>query len=97
MKHDKTNIVGPSKVKVETFVPNPKQKIVKAVYKVKYSVDEKVNVVKTKTASPPKARVETFAPKLKYKVVKAVYRVKCPVIEKADSVKIKNVVLPDKG
>ena len=97
MKHAKTKIDSPPKVRVETFVPKPKQKVVKAIYTVKCSVVEKVNVVKTNTASPPKVRVETFAPKPNQKVVKAVYRVKCPITEKDDSVKVNNVVLPDKG
>ena len=95
-KHAKTKTVGPPKVRVETFVPKPKQKVIKAVYKVKCSVVEKVNVIETKTTSPPKVRVETSVPKPKQKVLKVVYQVKCPVIEKADSVKIKNFVLHDK-
>ena len=62
VKHVKTKTSSPHKVRMETFVPKPKQKVVKAVYKVKCSVVEKVNVLKTKTASPPKVRVETFVP-----------------------------------
>ena len=80
---------------METFVPKPKQKSVKAVYKVKGSVSEKVNVVENKTASPPKRRVETFVPKPKQKSVKAVYKVKCSVSDKTDSVNNDNVVLPE--
>ena len=56
-KNVKSKTASPPKARVETFVPKPKLKFVKAVYKVKSSVDEKVNVekvnvVKTKTASP---------------------------------------------
>ena len=32
VKHAKTKTAGPPKVKVDTFVPNPKQKVVKVVY-----------------------------------------------------------------
>ena len=32
---------------METFVPKPKQKLVKAVYKVKCSVSEKIDIVKS--------------------------------------------------
>ena len=39
------------------------RKPVKAVYKVKKSVNEKVNVVENKTASSPKKRERTFVPK----------------------------------
>ena len=94
-KNVKSKTVSPPKVRTETFVPKPKQKFVKAVYKVKCSVNEKVNVVENKTASPPKVRVETFTPKPKKKTVKAVYKVKCPVSDKVDNVKSDNVVLPE--
>ena len=82
---------------METSVPNPIQKSVKAVYKVKSSVLEKANVVENKTASSPKTRVKTFVPKPKQKFVKAVYKVKCSVSDKTDSVKSDNNVLPVKG
>ena len=59
-KNVKSNTVSPPKVRTEKFVPKPKQKVVKAVYKVKCSVAEKVNVVDNMTASPPKVRVEKF-------------------------------------
>ena len=85
------------KSRMETSVPKPKQKTVKAVYKVKKSVDEKVNDVESKTASSPKSRVKTFPPKPKQKVVKATYMVKCSVSDKTDSVKSDNNVKPDKN
>ena len=44
-KHVKTKTASPPKVRVETFVPKPKQKFVKAVYKVKCPVVEKADVV----------------------------------------------------
>ena len=53
------------KSRMKTSVPKPKQKTVKAVYKVEKSVNEKFNVVENKTASSPKSRVKTFAPKPK--------------------------------
>ena len=96
-KNVKSKTSSPPKARVENFVSKPKQKSVKAVYKVKGSVSEKVNIVENKTASPPKSRVETFVPKPKHKFVKVVYKVKCPVSDKADSVNSDNVVLPDKG
>ena len=77
---------------METSVPKPKQKFVKAVYKVKISVSRKVNVVENKTASSPKKRVESFVPKAKQKIVKVVYKVKCSVSDKTDS-----VTAPDPG
>ena len=64
-KNVRSNTASPPKFRTKTFVPKPKQKSVKAVYKVKCSVDEKLNVVVNKTASPPKMRVETFIPKPK--------------------------------
>ena len=85
------------KGRMETSVPKPKQKSVKAVYKVKKSVDEKVNAVENKTASSPKRKVKTFPPKPKQKVVKATYKVKCSVSDKTDSVKSDNNVKPDKN
>ena len=85
------------KSRMETSVPKPKQKIVKAVYKVKKSVNEKVNVVENKTASYPKRRVKTFVLKPKQKFVKATYKVKCSVSDKTDSVKSDNNVKPDKN
>ena len=102
-KNVKSKTASPPKARVETFVPKPKLKFVKAVYKVKSSVDEKVNVekvnvVKTKTASPLQVKEETFVPKPKQNVVKAKYKVKCSVTEKIDPiVQVKNVILPDKG
>ena len=83
----------PPKTRMETFVPKPKQKSVKAVYKVKSSV----NVVENKTASSPKKREKTFVPKPKQKFVKAIYKVKCSVSEKTDSVKSDNTIVPDKN
>ena len=59
---------------METFVPKPKQKSVKAVYKVKKSVNEKVNIVENKTASSPKSRVKTFSPKPKQKLLRLLTR-----------------------
>ena len=41
VKHVKTKTASPPKFRVETFVPKPKQKVVKAVYKVKGPVIEK--------------------------------------------------------
>ena len=49
----KSKTASPPKVRVETFVPKPKQKYVKDIYKVKGSVSEKVNVVEINTSSPP--------------------------------------------
>ena len=43
---------------METSIPKPKRKSVKAVYKVKKSVNENVNVVENKTASSPKKEGE---------------------------------------
>ena len=96
-KNVKSKTVSPPKARVETFIPKPKQKVVKAVYKVKGPVSEKVNVVENKTSSPTKRRVVTFVPRPKQKFVKAVYKVKCSVTGKTDSVNSDNVVLPDKG
>ena len=64
-KNVKSKTASPPKARMETFVPKPKQKVVKAVYKVKGSVSEKVNLGEKKTASPPKRRVETFVPRPK--------------------------------
>ena len=85
---------------METSEPKPKQKTVKAVkvvYKVKTSVNEKVNVVENKNASSPEIREKTFVPKPKQKFVKAVYNVKCSVRDKTDSVKSDDTVLREKG
>ena len=67
-RHIKSKTDSPLKIKVETFVPKPTQKFVKAIYKVKCPVIEKVNVVKTKAASDAKVRVETFVPKSKIEI-----------------------------
>ena len=96
-KNVKSKTASPPKVRLDIFVPKPKQKTVKAVYKVKGSVSKEVNVVERKTSSPPKRRVETFVPKPKQKSFKDVYKVKCSVSDKTDSVNSDNVVLPDKG
>ena len=93
----KLKTVSPPKNRMKTSVPNPKQKSVKAVYKVKSSVSEKVNVVENKSSSSPKKREKTFVHKPKQKFVKAVYKVKCSVSDKTDSVKSDNTILPDKG
>ena len=93
----KSKTVSPPKMRMETFVPKPKQKSVKAAYKVKSSVNEKVYIIENKTASSPKIREKTFVPKPKQKFVKAIYKVKCSVSDKTDSVKSDNTVLPDKG
>ena len=92
----KSKTASPPKTRMETSVPKPKQKFIKAVYKVKKSVNEKVNVVENKTASSRKKREKTFIPKPKQKFVKAVYKVKCSVSDKTDSVKSDNTVVPDK-
>ena len=52
-KHVKTKTASPPKVRVKTFVPKPKQKFVKAIYKVKCPVVEKVDVVKIKNIVLP--------------------------------------------
>ena len=96
-KNIKSKMASPPKARLMTFVPKPKQKNVKALYKVNGSVYEKVNVVENKTASPPKRRVETFVPRPKQKFVKAGYKLKCSFSDKTDSVNSDNVVLPDKG
>ena len=93
----KSNTASLPKSRMETSVPKPKQKTVKAVYKVKKSVNEKVNVVENKTASSPKKRVKAFVPKPKQKFVKATYKVKCSVSDKTDSVKSDNTVKSDKN
>ena len=93
----KSKTASPPKNRVETSVPKTKQKSVKAVYKVKSSVWEKVNVVENNTASSPKKREKTFVPKPKQIFVKAVYKVKCSVSDKTDSVKSDNTALLDKG
>ena len=61
----KPKTASPPKSKVDTSVPKPKQKTVKAIYKVKSSVSEMVNVVENKTASSPKIWEKTFVPKPK--------------------------------
>ena len=43
----RTRLLVSSKKRVETFVPKPKQKFVKAVYKVKCSVSDKTDSVKS--------------------------------------------------
>ena len=65
----KSKTVSPPKTRMETFAPKPKQKSVKAVYKVKSSVNEKVNFVENKTSSSPKKWEKTFVPKPKQKFV----------------------------
>ncbi|KAL8106880.1 hypothetical protein AgCh_023609 [Apium graveolens] len=52
-KHDRSKTASPSKARKETFVPKPKQKFVKAVYKVKCSVSEKVESIKIKNVVLP--------------------------------------------
>ena len=44
-KNVKSKTASPPKARVETFVPKPKLKFVKAVYKVKCSVTEKIDHV----------------------------------------------------
>ena len=70
----KTKTASLPKSRMETSVPKPKQKSVKAVYKVKKSVDEKVNAVESKTASSPKSRVKTFSPKPKQNLLRLLTR-----------------------
>ena len=52
-KHDRSKTASPSKARKETFVPKLKQKFVKAVYKVKCSVIEKVETIKIKNVVLP--------------------------------------------
>ncbi|KAL8149813.1 hypothetical protein AgCh_006726 [Apium graveolens] len=52
-KHDRSKTTSPSKARKETFVPKPKQKFVKAVYKVKCLVIEKVENIKVKNVVLP--------------------------------------------
>ncbi|KAL8125555.1 hypothetical protein AgCh_013006 [Apium graveolens] len=52
-KHDRSKTTSPSKARKETFVPKPKHKFVKAVYKVKCSVVEKVETIKVKNVVLP--------------------------------------------
>ncbi|KAL8098292.1 hypothetical protein AgCh_031164 [Apium graveolens] len=52
-KHDRSKTASPSKARKETFVPKLKQKFVKAVYKVKCSVIEKVETIKIKNVVFP--------------------------------------------
>ncbi|KAL8125054.1 hypothetical protein AgCh_012652 [Apium graveolens] len=52
-KHDRSKTASPSKARKETFVPKPKQKFVKAVYKVKCPVIEKVENIKVKNVVLP--------------------------------------------
>ena len=46
-KYARAKTASPPKARKETYVPKPKQKVVKAVYKVKCSVTEKVHSVKS--------------------------------------------------
>ncbi|KAL8116056.1 hypothetical protein AgCh_022517 [Apium graveolens] len=52
-KHDRSKTANPSKARKETFVPKPKQKFVKAIYKVKCPVIEKVENIKVKNVVFP--------------------------------------------
>ncbi|KAL8105347.1 hypothetical protein AgCh_029223 [Apium graveolens] len=52
-KHDRSKIASSSKARKETFVPKPKQKFVKAVYKIKCAVIEKVEYMKIKNVVLP--------------------------------------------
>ncbi|KAL8115144.1 hypothetical protein AgCh_021826 [Apium graveolens] len=52
-KHDRSKTASPSKARKERFVPKLKQKFVKAVYKVKCSVFEKVETIKIKNVVLP--------------------------------------------
>ena len=65
----KSKTASPPTTRMETSVPKPKQNSVKAVYKIKSSVSEKVSVVENKTASSPKKRKKTFVPKPEQKFV----------------------------
>ena len=95
VNHAKEKSVSPQQL---NHVNNVKYvKYVKVVYKVKKTVNEKINVVENKTASSPKRRVKTFRPKPKQKFVKATYKVKCSVSDKTDSVKSVNTVKSDKN
>jgi hypothetical protein len=86
-KNVRSKTASPPQVRRETFVPKPKQSVIKAVYKVKCPVNEK-NVIVGK---------KTWIPKIKQKIVKSVYRVKC-LLNKGDiGGRIINVVLPNKG
>ena len=51
-KNVKSKTASPPKVRTETFVPKPKQKSVKAIYKVKCSVNEKSMLLKTRLLVP---------------------------------------------
>ena len=52
-KHAKPKTDVPPKARVKAFIPKPKQKIVKAVYKVKCSVNAKEDVIKIKNVVLP--------------------------------------------
>ncbi|KAL8155978.1 hypothetical protein AgCh_001147 [Apium graveolens] len=52
-KHDRSKTTSPSKARKETFMPKAKQKFVKAVYKVKCPVIEKVENIKVKNVILP--------------------------------------------
>ena len=52
-KHDRSKTASPPKARKETFVPKLKHKFVKAVYKVKCSVAEKVENIKVKNVVLP--------------------------------------------
>ena len=50
------------KIREKTFVPKPKQKIVKAVYKVKYSVTDKTDSINSdNTVLPDKGQFFKYA------------------------------------
>ena len=53
VKHNRSKTTSPPKARNETFVPKPKQKFVKAVYKVKCPVIEKVENIKVKNVVFP--------------------------------------------
>ena len=52
-KHDRSKTASHPKVRKETFVPKPKQKFVKAIYKVKCPVVEKAEDMKVKNVVLP--------------------------------------------
>ena len=49
----KTKTASPSKARVKTFVPKPKQKVVKTVYQGKCTFVNKVDIVKIKNVVLP--------------------------------------------
>ena len=55
-KHVKSKTASPPKVRKETYVPKPKQKVVKAVYRVKCSVPEVVAVKFKNVVLPDKGQ-----------------------------------------